>query len=346
MSSEVLLSVRNLVTEFKTHEGYVRAVDGVSFDVHVQETLGIVGESGSGKSVTALSIMRLLPKSNGKIRAGSVLFEGIDLVSMPEKGLRRIRGKDIAMVFQDPMAYLNPTLTIGTQVTEAIRAHSKQLGRAQARERAAELLDLVGIPNPRRCLNQYPHEYSGGMRQRVMIAMAISNRPKLIIADEPTTALDVTIQAQIIDVLKRVQAETGTSLILITHDLALAGEIVENALVLYGGRVVERGPLRVLFENPRHPYTSRLIASLPRLDVVLPRLPAIPGQPIVRTGDFPGCVFRDRCDLSRDRNICHQEEPHLARVGPGHESACHFFDEVPQWRVNATADSRHREVSA
>jgi oligopeptide/dipeptide ABC transporter ATP-binding protein len=335
VSAASLLSVRDLVTEFETREGRLRAVDGVSFEIAPGETVGIVGESGSGKSVTALSVLRLLPTESARITGGSVLFEGRDLVTMPRRELRRIRGKDIAMVFQDPMAFLNPTLTIGRQLTEGIRAHTRHVTRAQANARAAELLDLVGIPNPRRCLRQYAHEYSGGMRQRVMIAMAISNNPKLLIADEPTTALDVTIQAQIVDVLKRVQEETNAAVILITHNLALASEMVDRVIVMYGGRIVEQGPVRSLFDNPQHPYTCGLIASLPRLDVVLPRLAGIPGHAILRLGTLPGCVFEARCGLAQGRERCRTEAPPLARVAEGHESACHFHDEVATWRATA-----------
>jgi oligopeptide/dipeptide ABC transporter ATP-binding protein len=331
MTLEPLLSVRNLVTEFDTRGGCLRAVDGVSFDVAAGETLGIVGESGSGKSVTALSVLRLLPEQTAEIRFGEILFEGRDLLTMPQRELRRIRGKDIAMVFQDPMAFLNPTLTIGMQLGEGIRAHHRSVTRRQAEARAAELLDLVGIPNPRRCLRQYPHEYSGGMRQRVMIAMAISNNPKLLIADEPTTALDVTIQAQIVDLLERVQEETNAALILITHNLALASQVVDRVVVMYGGRIVERGPVRSLFRDPKHPYTCGLIASLPRLDVVLARLTGIPGQAAVRLGALPGCVFESRCELARDR--CRSEQPALVEVGAAHDAACHFHEEVPAWRA-------------
>jgi oligopeptide/dipeptide ABC transporter ATP-binding protein len=335
---EPLLSVKDLVTVFQTRDGDIRAVDGVSFDVAPGETLAIVGESGSGKSVTALSILRLLPRSNGKIDRGSVLFQGRDLVKANERDLRQIRGRDIAMVFQDPMAYLNPTLTIGTQVVEAIRAHSNRYSREAARKKAVELLTLVGIPNPERCLSQYPHEYSGGMRQRVMIAMAIANEPKLIIADEPTTALDVTIQAQVIDVLRRIQSETGAALLLITHDLALAREVVENVIVMYAGRIVERAACSTLFASPRHPYASQLVTSLPRLDVVYSRLPTIAGQPSVRIGTVSGCVFEPRCGLGHGRERCQTTTPDLRGAGdPRHLVACHYFDEVEAWHAENLA---------
>jgi oligopeptide/dipeptide ABC transporter ATP-binding protein len=329
---EPILSVRELVVEFETADGVVRAVDEVSLDVHPGETVGVVGESGSGKSVTALSVLRLLPAATGRIRAGAILFEGRDLLTLPARELRRIRGRDVAMVFQDPTAYLNPSLTIGRQLTEAIRAHDRSVSRRAADARAVELLGLVGIPSPAACLRQHPHQYSGGMRQRVMIAMAIANRPKLLIADEPTTALDVTIQAQVVELLKQVQAETGAALMLITHDLGLAAEIVDRVIVLYAGRVMEDADVRTTFADPRHPYTVGLLASLPRLDVKLRRLPAIPGQPPTRSGAVTGCVFQPRCLLGAGRARCAEETPPLLRPAPGHRSACHFVDEVPAWR--------------
>jgi oligopeptide/dipeptide ABC transporter ATP-binding protein len=329
---EPILSVRNLVTEFETDDGYVRAVDHVSFDVYPGETVGLVGESGSGKSVTALSILRLLPSAFAEIRGGEVIFEGRNVLELRERALRRLRGGEIAMIFQDPMAYLNPTLTIGRQVTEAIRAHERGVGRREAVERAVELLASVGIPRPERCLRQHPHQYSGGMRQRVMIAMAIANRPKLLIADEPTTALDVTVQAQVVELLNRLQEETGAALILITHDLGLAAEMADRIIVLYGGRVMEDADVGTTFSDPRHPYTVGLLASLPRLDVKLVRLPAIPGQPPLRIGALEGCVFQPRCLLGEGRKRCVEEVPPLVPVGAGHRSACHFSSEVPAWR--------------
>jgi len=329
---EILLSVEHLVTEFETREGPLRAVDDVSFTVARGSTLGIVGESGSGKSVTALSILRLLPGNSARIRSGRILFQGQDLLMMPERVLRRIRGRDISMVFQDPAAYLNPTLTIGSQLREAISAHRRDLSRQAVEARAIELLTLVGIASPGRAIRLYPHEFSGGMRQRVMIAMAISNEPKLILADEPTTALDVTIQAQVVEVLKNVQEQTGAALILITHDLGLASELVDEVIVMYGGRIAERAPMRAIMTDPRHPYTVGLISSLPRLDVVLSRLPAIPGQPIVRVGDLRGCVFASRCGLGQGRTRCEQETPPLREIDRGRYAACHYSEEVPLWR--------------
>jgi oligopeptide/dipeptide ABC transporter ATP-binding protein len=333
MTKPALLSVRDLVVEF-TGRAQVRATDGISFDVAPGETLGIVGESGSGKSVTALSVLRLLPP-NAAIQRGEILLEGNDLLKLNARALRAVRGKDIAIVFQDPTAYLNPTLPIGRQLTEGMRAHDTQLSRGAARARAVDLLALVGIPNPSSCLDQYPHEYSGGMRQRVMIAMAIANRPKLLIADEPTTALDVTVQAQVVEVLKRVQAETGAALLLITHDLGLARELVERVIVMYAGRIVEQAPLEVALNNPRHPYTAGLIASLPRLDRRLHRLEAIPGQTLIRTGVYDACVFEPRCSLGHGRKICASVPPELVPVATDHLSACHFSDEIEAWRARS-----------
>ena len=296
--------------------------------------------------MTALSILRLLPTPSARIRRGQILFEGRDLLTMPKGQLRRIRGNDIAMIFQDPNAFLNPTLTIGTQLVEGMRTHTSELSRKAARARAVELLTLVGISNPTRCLAQYPHEYSGGMRQRVMIAMAIANKPKLLIADEPTTALDVTIQAQVVEVLRRAQAETGAALLLITHDFGLAKELVGRVNVMYAGRIVEQSSLRAALVEPRHPYTVGLIASLPRLDVVLPRLQAIPGQPLIRSGDYPGCVFASRCGLSGGREDCRTVVPTLAEIAPAHVAACHFPNEVPAWREHLEPAVYAREATS
>jgi len=328
MTADPVLRVRDLVTEFAAAGGSVRAVDGVSFDLHAGETTAIVGESGSGKSVTALSIMRLLPRQSARVVAGQILFDGHDLVTAPSSFLRRVRGRHIAMVFQDPMAYLNPTMSIGAQLVEAIRAHDADVDKAAARDRAISLLQLVGVPRPHACVRQHPHQYSGGMLQRVMIAMAISNRPRLLIADEPTTALDVTVQAQVVEVLTTVQAEIGMSILLITHDLGLAGEIARSVLVMYGGRIVETSSIDLLFERQGHPYTAGLMASLPDLDRRVGRLATIPGQPTTRYGDVDGCVFRPRCRLGTDRARCADETPELVLIGAGHRSACHFSDEV------------------
>jgi peptide/nickel transport system ATP-binding protein len=312
--TERLLVVEDLVTAFHTDEGSVRAVDGVSFELADGGTLGIVGESGCGKSVTSLSIMRLIPVPPGQIERGRILFEGRDLLELPEKQMRSLRGNTISMIFQEPMTSLNPVYTVGAQIVEAIRLHQK-LDKKRARERAIEMLELVGIPAARERVDAYPHQLSGGMRQRVMIAMALSCEPKLLIADEPTTALDVTIQAQILDLLKRLQAEMGMSIILITHDLGVVAEFVDEIVVMYAGKIVERAPTSALFHDPRHPYTKGLLLSVPNPERDLAggrerkRLPTIQGVvPDLRM--LPeGCRFRDRCAVAVPR--CAEAEPPL-----------------------------------
>jgi oligopeptide/dipeptide ABC transporter ATP-binding protein len=321
-----LLDVRDLRTEFRTSAGVVRAVDGVTFDVRAGETLALVGESGCGKSVTALSIMRLIPVPPGRIAGGQVLFDGRDLLALPDREMRRVRGKDIGMVFQEPMTSLNPVLTIGRQVTESLE-HHLGMRPAQARARAAELLATVGIPEPARRLAQYPHEFSGGMRQRVIIAIALSCRPRLVLADEPTTALDVTIQAQILELLRQLSRQFGVAMVLITHNLGVVARYADRVNVMYAGRVVERGAAAEIYARPRHPYTLGLLRSVPRLDRPRrARLDPIPGQPpdLARLG--PGCPFRPRCPFAVER--C-QEMPPLAEVEPGHLSACWRARELP-----------------
>lgn len=325
-----LLSVRNLNTTFKTESGTVQAVRGVSWDVYPGEVLGVVGESGSGKSVSMASIMGLVPSPPGTVTGDSVMFEGRDLLTLSRREMRKIRGSQIAMIFQDPMTSFNPVRTIGYQLSEAIRVHDKSVSKKAARARAVELLELVGVPSPEVRFSQFPHEYSGGMRQRAMIAMAIINQPKLIIADEPTTALDVTIQAQILDVLRVIQRETDAATVLITHDLGLIAEMADRVLVMYGGKVVESAAVDVLFRNPGHPYTLGLLASLPRLDMELETLFSIPGQPPSLTSPPPGCAFHPRCDLSKERAPCREVLPELVPVNGdvAHVSACHFMDEM------------------
>jgi oligopeptide/dipeptide ABC transporter ATP-binding protein len=321
-----LLDVLDLRTEFRTSAGVVRAVDGVTFDVRTGETLALVGESGCGKSVTALSIMRLIPVPPGRIAGGRVLFDGRDLLALPDREMRRVRGKDIGMVFQEPMTSLNPVLTIGRQVTETLE-HHLGMRPAQARARAAELLATVGIPEPTRRLAQYPHEFSGGMRQRVMIAIALSCRPRLVLADEPTTALDVTIQAQILELLRQLSRQFGVAMVMITHNLGVVARYADRVNVMYAGRVVERGAAAEIYARPRHPYTLGLLRSVPRLDRPRRvRLDPIPGQPpdLARLG--PGCPFRPRCPFAVER--C-QEMPPLAEVDPGHLSACWRARELP-----------------
>jgi oligopeptide/dipeptide ABC transporter ATP-binding protein len=328
--AQPVLSVRELVTEFATPDGVVHAVDHVSWDIHPGETLGVVGESGSGKSVTVMSILGLIPQPPGRIAGGEVLFEGRDLLKMSAGELRRIRGKDIAMVFQDPMTSLNPVLKVGVQIAEAVLVHN-QVSEDVARKRTIDLLNVVGVPEAETRYDQYPHEYSGGMRQRAMIAMAIANEPKVLIADEPTTALDVTIQAQVLEVLQTAQRETHAATILITHDLGIIAEMADRVVVMYGGRVVEAGDVDTIFHNPRHPYTLGLISSLPRLDQDLTHLAPIPGQPPSLISLPSGCAFHPRCRLRRGRERCVTDLPPLEQVdAAGHRSACHFADEMEQ----------------
>jgi len=315
-----LLAVRNLTTRFHTHEGVVHAVSGVSFDLEKGEILGIVGESGCGKSVTMLSVLRLIPDPPGKIEAGEVCFGGRDLLRLTEPEMERVRGAEIAMIFQDPMTSLNPTLPIGFQIAEALRLHLG-LGKRPAADRAAELLTVVGIPKARDRLGDYPHQFSGGMRQRVMIAMALSCHPQLLIADEPTTALDVTVQAQIIDLVQRLQAQLGMTVIWITHDLGVVARLVQRVMVMYAGHVVEDAPVEGLYASPGHPYTVGLLGSLPRRTKGgRTGLTSIPGQPPGLVAPGPGCPFAPRCRLMTAR--CLDENPALESVAAGHQVAC------------------------
>ncbi len=323
-----VLEVRNLKVEFKTDDGMVHAVDDVSFDVVENETLGIVGESGSGKSVTSMAILGLLPK-NAQI-TGSVKLRGRELVGLSEKDLRPLRGEKIAMIFQDALAALNPVLKVGDQIAEAITVHHGDRSKADLHGRVVELLDIVGIPNPKERAEQYPHEFSGGMRQRAMIAMSIANEPDVLIADEPTTALDVTIQAQVLEVLERIQDRTHSSILLITHDLGVVAGTADRVLVMYAGRQVEIGGVDELFYNPRHPYTRGLLASLPRVDGVRSsRLNRIAGQPPSLLVLPPGCAFHPRCDDARVPGLCNTQRPNLHVVEGTHEAACHFAEELP-----------------
>jgi peptide/nickel transport system ATP-binding protein len=315
-SAAPLLSVRGLVTEFRTDAGALRAVDDVSFDVAEGGALALVGESGCGKSVTSLSLLRLV-QPPGRIAAGRVIFEGRDLISLSEKEMRAVRGARIAMIFQEPMSSLNPVYTVGDQIVEAVLVHQRARTRRAARDRAVELLGLVGIPSPAERADTYPHQLSGGMRQRVMIAMALACEPRLLIADEPTTALDVTIQAQIMDLLRDLRARLGMAVLLITHDLGLVADFVDEVAVMYAGRIVERAPVKDLFADPRHPYTRGLLRSVPSYgdNLTAARLPTIPGMvPDLRTLP-PGCRFRARCDRATD--AC-AREPELYRIAlPG-----------------------------
>lgn len=323
--TEPVLSVRDLVTEFDTRHGRFRAVRGISFDLYPGETLGIVGESGSGKSVTVQSIMGLTP---GNIVEGEVLYKGRDLRTLRPAEFRRLRGRDIAMIFQDPMTSLNPVLTVGAQIGETINQHMRDLPKPEVRRRCVEVLRVVGVPDPEARVDQYPHQYSGGMRQRAMIAMAIVNDPTVLIADEPTTALDVTIQAQVLQALKTAQDETGAATIMITHDLGVIAETADRVLVMYAGRVVESGAVSQIFNEPQHPYTRGLLRSLPRLDIELERLSQIDGQPPNVLRLPPGCALNPRCDLMKGRDLCVRQRPQLVEVGPDHRSACHFAGEL------------------
>jgi len=322
-----LLSINDLVVEFKTEDGVVHAVDGVSYDLFPGEILGIVGESGSGKSVSTLALLGLIPQPPGRIVSGTAMFKGQDLLRLKKRELRRVRGNEVAMVFQDPMTSLNPVLTVGNQLGEAIKTHFPDEKDDVVKQKVIDLLTLVGVPNPAQRYSQYPHEFSGGMRQRAMIAMAISNSPSLLIADEPTTALDVTIQAQVLEVLKRVQQETDAATILITHDLGIVAEMCDRVLVMYAGHIVESGTVETIFRSPRHPYTIGLMNSLPKLTEDEEWLEPITGAPPSLINLPPGCPFHPRCFLARER--CRQENPPLAAVeGSDHKSACHFSEEL------------------
>jgi oligopeptide/dipeptide ABC transporter ATP-binding protein len=314
-----VLSIDDLHTRFFTRDGVVRAVEGLSLQVMPGEVLGVVGESGCGKSVTALSVMRLIPERSGRIVRGAIRFEGEDVVPLDEAQMRQIRGNRMAMVFQEPMTSLNPVHTIGQQIAEAVRIH-QGLGRAQARARAVEMLERVRIPDAQRRVDSYPHEFSGGMRQRVMIAMALSCEPRLLIADEPTTALDVTIQAQILSLVRSLQRETGTAMLLITHDLGVVAEVADDVAVMYAGRIVERGPVHAVFEDPQHPYTIGLMGSLPSLSGGEGRLATIPGSVPPPDRMPAGCRFAPRCPFAVE--ACTRAQPPLVSVSEGHDVAC------------------------
>jgi len=315
-----LLQIKNLKTQFLTQGRVIKAVDGVTYDVDEGETLAVVGESGCGKSVTALSVMGLIPWPPGKIVEGEILFQGKNLLELAPEAMRKIRGKEISMVFQEPMTSLNPVLTIGRQLTETLEAHLKMDGN-DARKRAIEVMNWVGIPDPERRLAQYPHQFSGGMRQRVMIAMALACSPKLILADEPTTALDVTIQAQILALMKDLSREFGVAMILITHNLGIVARYADRVNVMYAGRIVEEGPAKAIFHNPKHPYTKGLLNSVPRLDQTRrTKLEPIEGQPPDLGALGQGCRFLERCRYSDEK--CAAEDPPFFQVEENHWSAC------------------------
>ena len=329
-----LLEIRDLATHFFTQEGVVKAVDGINYELEEGEVLGVVGESGCGKSVSALSIMRLVANPPGRTVRGEVVFEGEDLLLMDDAEMRGVRGNKIAMVFQEPMTSLNPVLTIGRQLTETLELHLG-MSKDQSRARAAELLQLVGIPDADSRLKDYPHQFSGGMRQRVMIAMALSCNPRLIIADEPTTALDVTIQAQILELMQDLAAQFGTAMIIITHNLGVVARYAHRVIVMYAGKIIETGDSREIYHNPRHPYTMGLLASVPRLDESeRARLEAIEGLPPNLVNMPAGCSFAPRCRFAIEQ--CLEEEPTLVDTGGGHTAACwrsHEFTPAAQARA-------------
>ena len=325
--SEIILDVKDLSMSFFTDQGELPAVNHVSFQVEKGKTLGIVGESGCGKSMTSLCVMRLFPSPPGRIVGGSILFDGKDLTKLSKKEMRSVRGKGIAMIFQEPMTSLNPVLTIGKQLTEAILAH-ESVSKEEAKERALRMISLVGIPMPEKIYASCPHQLSGGMRQRIMIAMALSCKPALLICDEPTTALDVTVQAQILELINRLKEETGTSVMMITHDMGVINEMSDTVLVMYAGQVVEYAGTDELFSNPSHPYTSGLIASIPSLDREEEELHVIPGS-VPMLYELPeGCLFSPRCPYATD--LCRQKRPGLTECAPGHQVRCFRFTE--EWK--------------
>ncbi len=319
-----LLSVEHLSTHFHTDRGTLKAVDDVSFSLEAGKTLALVGESGCGKSVTALSIMRLIPVPRGRIASGRILFDGTDLLQISEAEMRHVRGNKISMIFQEPMTSLNPVFRVGDQIAEVLELHQK-LSKKEAMDRAVELLRMVGIPSPETRIRDYPHQMSGGMRQRVMIAMALACHPRLLIADEPTTALDVTIQAQILELMDELRRTTGTAVLLITHDLGVVAETAEHVVVMYAGRVVEEAPVRELFHHPKHPYTQGLLRSIPSLaEDEKQRLEAIPGVVPSLLALPPGCAFHDRCGFAMER--CLQEDPPWEELKPKHGVRCWLYE--------------------
>ncbi len=326
VDNNLILQVQNLSTAFETDAGRIRAVENVSFDLRKSQVLGLVGESGCGKSVTALSIMRLLPKPAGFIESGRILFQGVDIAGLDTDRMHKIRGKRISMIFQEPMTSLNPVQRIGRQLGEVFRLHFSKLDNAQIREQSIEMLDKVGIPDPQRLMAEYPHQISGGMRQRVMIALALACKPDILIADEPTTALDVTIQAQILELMKNLQLETGMAILFITHDLGVIAETCEDVVVMYAGKVAERASVVALFTDAKHPYTMGLLNSIPRLETPpKTRLNVIKGI-VPSLYELPtGCRFRTRCPYVMD--ICAIEPPPLFEVGQNHVASCFLYDE-------------------
>ncbi len=322
--NDIVLEVRNLKTHFHTDEGVVPAVDGVDFTLKKGKTLCVVGESGCGKSVTAYTVMRLIPMPPGKVESGEILYKGKNLVKLTENEMRNIRGNEIAMIFQEPMTSLNPVYTIGNQIVEAIVLH-QNVKQKEARQRAINMLTKVGIPDAEMRIDEYPHQMSGGMKQRVMIAMALSCNPEVLIADEPTTALDVTIQAQILDLLQHLQSTEGMSILLITHDLAVVAEVADEVLVMYASKVVEKAGVIEVFQNPKHPYTQGLIEAIPQLGNRVDRLNEIPGH-VPKPQNYPkGCHFADRCPHVMD--ICRQKDPGITEVFTDHYVSCFLYEE-------------------
>ncbi len=324
--AEKILEVKDLVVEFKTDRGLITAVNGVNFDVFKGKTLGIVGESGSGKSVTALSVMRLIPNPPGRVAGGEILYRGKNVLDIPLDDMRTIRGNKIAMIFQEPMTSLNPVFTVGNQIEEVLELHQKDLSKQARQDKAVEMLRLVGIPSPEKRVKEYPHQLSGGMRQRVMIAMSLACEPDILIADEPTTALDVTIQAQILELMKKLQDEMGMGIIMITHDLGVVAETCDDVAVMYCGQIVEQAHVKTLFENPRHPYTKGLIESIPSFDsttgVAKDRLPTIEGM-VPSLFELPeGCNFQNRCAYATEKCKGQHGDPKLESVAEGQTVRC------------------------
>lgn len=333
---EKVLQVKNLQTHFTSDAGVVKAVDGVSFEVGKGETLGIVGESGSGKSVTSLSVMRLLKDTPGKIAGGEILYEGRDLTKISEREMRKIRGNEIAMIFQEPMTSLNPVYKIGRQLEESIILHMK-VSKKAARERSIQMLTAVGISRPEKIVFEFPHQLSGGMRQRVMIAMAMACNPKVLIADEPTTALDVTIQAQILELMKSLTTTTDTAILLITHDLGVVAEMCDRVVVMYGGRAVEESDVVSIFTNPKHPYTQGLLESIPKIGDRVDRLSSIPGNVPIPAHMPMGCKFAPRCPHAMD--VCWEQEPSFDKLTDNHSVRCWLHKEVPTDESNLVGSS-------
>ena len=338
-----ILEVKNLTVHIKTHKGVVQAVRGVDFYLNEQETLAVVGESGSGKSITMKGVMGILPK-NGKVVEGSVMFQGNDLTKYSERQMQQVRGSEIAMIFQDPMTSLNPTMKVGKQIEEMLKEHCKEMSKADRKARAIELLSLVGISNPEARYDQYPHQLSGGMRQRVVIAIALACDPKVLIADEPTTALDVTIQAQILDLMKDLQKKTGMGIIFITHNLGVVADICDKVSVMYAGKIVEQGPVDDIFYEPAHPYTKGLLRSMPRVDAEsYERLIPIEGTPVDMLNPPEGCPFAPRCESAM--KICLQKMPPYVELGDNHRAAC-WLCVQEQMKAQKAADKNNEKTEA